>query len=301
MDGRGPAGSRRRLGAELRRLRTKAGLHLDQVAERVPCSTSKISRLETGKGSPKAADVQRLMDIYGVGSGAESEMLLRLVRDSRGHGWWERYTDGVTPERFVLDDSNRYTALEDDATAVRTFSIVAVHGLVQTAAYARAVIGALLPHHPAAEIEQLVTLRLKRQEALTRAVDPLRYSAVVDESVLCRVVGGPEVMREQLQHLLRVVELPAVELRILPFTAGMHRAHAGRFTILEFPDAVGPPVVYVEGPAGDSYLEAEADVAVYQDVLADAAGRALDPAASADLVARYLHDLAPRARKATPP
>ena len=302
MDGQGPAGSRRRLGAELRRLRTKAGLHLDRVAEQVPCSTSKISRLETGKGSPKAADVQRLMEIYGVGPGAEAEMLLRLVRDSRGHGWWERYTDGVTPERFVLDDSNRYTALEDDATAVRTFDIVAVHGLVQTEAYARAVISALLPHHSAVEIEQLVTLRLKRQEALTRAEDPLRYSAVVDESVLCRVVGGPEVMRGQLQHLLRVADaVPTVDLRILPFSEGMHRAHAGRFAILEFPEPVGPPVVYVEGPAGASYLESEADVAVYEDVLADAAARALDPAASVALVDRYLHDLAPRARKATTP
>jgi transcriptional regulator with XRE-family HTH domain len=301
MSGQGPAGSRRRLGAELRRLRTKSGLHLDQVAARVPCSTSKISRLETGKGSPKPADVQRLMEIYGVGAGAESEMLLRLARDSRGHGWWERYTDGVTPERFVLDDSNRYTALEDDATAVRTFDIVALHGLVQTAGYARAVVSALLPHHPAVEIEQLVTLRLKRQEALTRATDPLHYSAVVDESVLSRVVGGPAVMREQLEHLLRVAEVPTVELRVLPFSAGMHRAHAGRFTILEFPEPVGPPVVYVEGSAGVSYLEAETDVAVYRDVLADAADRALDPAASARLVDRYLHDLAPRARKAVPP
>lgn len=301
MSGQGPAGSRRRLGAELRRLRTKSGLHLDQVAEQVPCSTSKISRLETGKGSPKPADVQRLMEIYGVGAGAESEMLLRLARDSRGHGWWERYTDGVTPERFVLDDSNRYTALEDDAVAVRTFDIVALHGLVQTAGYARAVVSALLPHHPAVEIEQLVTLRLKRQEALTRALDPLHYSAVVDESVLSRVVGGPAVMREQLEHLLRVAQVPTVELRVLPFSAGMHRAHAGRFTILEFPEPVGPPVVYVEGSAGTSYLEAETDVAVYQDVLADAADRALDPAASARLVDRYLHDLAPRARKATPP
>jgi transcriptional regulator with XRE-family HTH domain len=301
MDGQGPAGSRRRLGAELRRLRTEAGLHLDRVAEQVPCSTSKISRLETGKGSPKAADVQRLMEIYGVGPGAEAEMLLRLVRDSRGHGWWERYTDGVTPERFVLDDSNRYTALEDDAVAVRTFDVVALHGLVQTAGYARAVMSAFLPHHPAAEIEQLVTLRLKRQEALTRAVDPLRYSAVVDESVLSRVVGGPDVMREQLQHLLRVAEVPTVDLRVLPFSAGMHRAHTGRFAVLEFPAAVGPPVVHVEGSAGTSYLEAETDVAVYEEVFADAARRALDPAASVTLVDRYLHDLAPRVRKATTP
>lgn len=285
----GPAGSRRRLGAELRRLRTRCGLNLDQVAAEARCSTSKISRLETGKGSPKLLDVQRLMSIYGVTSDIESDMLLRLVRDSRGHGWWEPYTDGVTPERFVLDDSSKYTALEADAVSIRSFDVVALHGLLQTADYARAVVEALLPHRSQDEIGQLVELRLKRQEALVDRDPPLDYFTVVDESMLCRVVGGPAVMAEQLRALQRVAGLPNVSVQVLPFSAGMHRAHFGRFAIMEFDDGAAGGVVYVEGSAGDQYLESDADVALYKNVLADAAERALSPSASLDLIGNYLH------------
>lgn len=290
----GPAGSRRRLGAELRRLRTNAGMHLDQVAAAVPCSTSKISRLETGKGSPKLVDVRRLMEIYGVSSETESDMLLRLVHDSRGRGWWEPYTEGVTAERFILDDSNRYPALEADAVAVATFDVVFLHGLLQTAEYARAVIGALLPLHTTEEVDQLVALRLKRQEALTRRADPIRYSAVIDESVLQRAIGGPQVMAAQLRALQAAAGRPNVDLRVFPLAAGMHRAHAGRFAVLDFGAGLGSAVVYVEGPAGDSYLDAEGDVSLYQDVFADAAERALDASASIAMIARYLDVLAPR-------
>ena len=112
----GPAGPRRRLGAELRRLRTVQGLHLDEVAGQLRCSTSKISRLETGKGVPKASDVRALIRLYEVVSDAEQEMLLRLVRESRSEGWWQSYTDGVAPDRFVLDVQARYTALETEAS-----------------------------------------------------------------------------------------------------------------------------------------------------------------------------------------
>lgn len=289
--GQGPAGSRRRLGAELRRLRTNAHLHLDQVAAEVPCSASKISRLETGKGSPKLADVRRLMEIYGVTSETESDMLQRLVRDSRGRGWWEPYTDGVTPERFVLDSAARYTALETDASAVHAFDVIALHGLMQTPAYAHAVLEAFLPQHSEEEIEQLVELRARRQEAITRSVDPLVYSAVVDESMLTRFVGGPATMVEQLRAIQRLVELPNVTIQVFPFTGGMHRAHVGHFSILEFADGTSPDLVYVEGPAGDQYLDGESDVVLYKDVLADAAAKALPPAASLRLVGRYLDDL----------
>jgi transcriptional regulator with XRE-family HTH domain len=290
MSGQGPAGSRRRLGAELRRLRTKRGLHLDQVAELVPCSTSKISRLETGKGSPKPADVARLLEIYGIGPGAEADMLQRLARDSRGRGWWEPYTEGVTPERFVLDDSNRYTALEADAAAVRSFDGFVLHGLMQTADYTRTVLRAFLPQHPASEIEQLVELRQRRQEALTRSTDPLTFSAVVDESMLNRQVGGPAVMVEQLRHMRALAALPNVPLRVLPFRAGLHRAHVGHFALLEFRGPTTPDVVYIEGPAGDHYLEGDGDVALYRDVFADVHQRALGPAATFDLLDRYLED-----------
>lgn len=290
VSAQGPAGSRRRLGAELKRLRANSGLHLDEVAARMGCSASKISRLETAKGSPKPVDVQKLMGIYGVTSATESDMLMRLVRDGRGHGWWEPYVEGVTPERFVLEDSAKYTALEEDAIAIRSFDVIAVHGLLQTADYARAVMTALLPQHPPEEIGQLVELRLKRQEALVHRVPPLEYSAVVDESVLSRVIGGPIVMEEQLRAIRDAARLPNVTVQILPFSAGMHRAHAGRFAILEFADQ--PDLIYVEGPAGDRYLDLESDVVIYHDVLADAADRALSPADSLDLVRSYL-DRAP--------
>ncbi|MBC8091969.1 MAG: helix-turn-helix domain-containing protein [Pseudonocardia sp.] len=294
VSAQGPAGSRRRLGAELRRLRTNSGLHLDAVAEQMKCSMSKISRLETGKGAPKVLDVQRLMRIYGVTSETETDMLTRLARDSRGHGWWEPYTEGVTPERFVLDDSSKYPSLEADAVAIRSFDLVALHGLLQTADYARAVVSALLPQHSREEIDLLVELRMKRQEALDRRQPVLRYAAVLDESVLRRVVGSREVMARQLAAVIEVARRPNVSVQVMPYEAGMHRAHFGRFAILEFPDDLASDVVFVEGPAGDTYLESESDVAVYKDVFDDVAEAALDRDSSLALLARYIDVHAPR-------
>src|SRR3954468_11744523 len=151
-----PIGSRRRLGAELRRLRNDAGLTLDEVAGRMTCSTSKISRLETGKGIPKVPDVRELMRIYGVGSGDVEIELLRLVHEAREHGWWEPLADAVQPERYVLDSPGRYPALENDATSAWTFSASLVHGLLQTEDYARAMSNAFLPHHSIEDIDRLV-------------------------------------------------------------------------------------------------------------------------------------------------
>jgi transcriptional regulator with XRE-family HTH domain len=291
----GPAGPRRRLGAELRRLRTSAGMHLDQVAEQLGVSTSKISRLETGKGLPKVADVRGLIRIYDVRSENEQEMLLRLVRDSRTPGWWESYTDGVHPERFVLDSPGRYEALETEATEVRSFDPTALTGLLQTEDYARAVLAAQLPHSSPQEIDQLVELRLRRQDALRRTDRaPLALTAVLDEAVLRRVVGGGEVMAAQMRCLLEWTERDNVTVRVLPFAAGLHRAHAGLFVILRIPEALGSDVVYIEGHAGETCLENESDVDLYKEVLADVLARALSPAATRDIVGRYLDDHVPR-------
>jgi transcriptional regulator with XRE-family HTH domain len=291
----GPAGPRRRLGAELRRLRSSAGLHLDQVAGQLRCSTSKISRLETGKGIPKAADVRELIRIYGVVADTEREMLLRLVRESRTEGWWESYVDGVASERFFLDEPGRYAALEDDAVALRSFDYGILHGLLQTPDCARAVLTAQLPHHSRHEIDQLVELRERRQEALTRP-EPLRLTAVVDESGLVRTVGGPAVMAAQLHHLLGMTELPNVTVRVLPFTAGFRRAHMGHFMILEIPAALGSDIVYAEGHAGETFLEVESDVDLYRDVFDDALARSLEPGKSREVVRRCAHDHAPRGK-----
>jgi transcriptional regulator with XRE-family HTH domain len=283
-----PIGSRRRLGAELRRLRAKTGLTLDEVAEQMTCSTSKISRLETGKGVPKVPDVRELMRIYGVASDTERDMLLRLVRDGREHGWWESYTEGVQPERFVMDSPGRYPALETEAVTVRAFEVAWVHGLLQSREYTRAVLEALLAgRHDPSEIDRLVELRLRRQEALVDREPPLELAVVLDESVLGRVVGTPAATARALQVVLDRADLPNVTVQVLPLAAGLHRAHAGSFVVLGFPSGVGVDVVYIEGHAGDTYLESRSDVDLYKDVLADVSARALDPAASRALIRRY--------------
>jgi len=286
----GPVGPRRRLGAELRRLRNGAGLHLDQVAVQLHCSTSKISRLETGKGIPKPGDVRELIRIYGADG--ERDRLMLLVRESRTEGWWESYTDGVTRDRFVLDVQQRYTALETEASAVRSYGPAILHGLLQAPAYTRAMMTLLLPHHTPQEIEQLVELRVRRQEALTVRVPPLELSVVLDEAVLRRPVGGPEVMAEQLRSLLVTAGLRSVSLQVMPFEAGLHRVQAGRFDILEFADESVPDLVYIEGHTGETYVENASDVDVYKDILADAVDHALPPGASRAMITRYLHEYA---------
>jgi transcriptional regulator with XRE-family HTH domain len=286
----GPAGPRRRLGAELRRLRSAAGLHLNEVAETLGCSTSKVSRLETGKGVPKASDVLRLIRLYRAE--ADEEALLQLVRDSRTEGWWTTYTDGVQPERFFLDAPGRYPALETDAVALRSFDFGTLHGLLQIPEYTRAVLSAQLPHHSAKEIEQLVELRVRRQDWLRRA-DPLQVTAVVDESALLRVVGGPDVMAAQLRHLLDLMELPHIVVRVLPFGVGLRRCHQGHFMLLEIPDDRGSDVVYIEGHAGETFLEGESDVDVYRDVFDDALAHSLDGRASREAVRIHAIRFAP--------
>lgn len=283
-----PLGSRRRLGAELRRLRTKKKLTLDEVAERMTCSTSKISRLETGKGIPKVPDVRELLRIYGVSAGTEEEMLLRLVHDGREQGWWESYTEGVQPERFMMDSPARYAALETEASAIRVFEVAVLHGLLQTRAYTRAVLNAILSDRDPDEIDHLVEFRVGRQQAFTDHDPPVDLSVVLDESSLRRVVGSPPEMVEQLQMLLELSHRPNVTLRVLPFGVGVHRALAGPFVVLEFPPGVGADIVYIEGHAGDQYLEREGDVDLYKDVFTDATRRALDPDATRGLINQYM-------------
>jgi transcriptional regulator with XRE-family HTH domain len=282
----GPAGPRRRLGVELRQLRRRADLQLIEVARELDCSASKISRLENGKGIPRMPDVVALMQLYDVADDERRERLTQLVHESREQGWWERYTDGVQAERFVMNAPARYTALETEAVRVRSFEVAWVHGLLQAPEYARAVLDALLSERTGSEVDRLVELRLRRQEALTQRTPPLRLEVVLDESVLSRVVGSPEVMAAQLRYLRERSELPNVTVRVLPFSIGLHRAHAGPFQILEFADNVGADVVFIESPSGETY-ENESDVDLYKDVLADVADRALDPDASRDIVHRY--------------
>lgn len=263
-----PLGSRRRLGAELRRLRTRSGLTLDEVAVRMTCSTSKISRLETGKGIPKIPDVQELMRIYGVSSDTEREMLLRLVHGGREHGWWEPVVEGL-PHDLVVDPSVRHAGLETEALRVTAFEIVYVHGLLQTADYARAVLESSPGDREEGDIERLLELRRRRQEALVREESPLTFSVVLDESVLHRVVGSPEIMADQLRHLSEMSRRHNVNVRVLPFTAGSRRGHAGAFGVLEFPPGAGSDIAYLEGHTGLTHLDTHQDVETFRAVFGD--------------------------------
>ena len=281
-----PTGARRRLGAELRRLRLNAGLKLEDAARGLRCSASKISRLENGKGVPRPVDVDALLALYGGVEGMEAEMLRRLVAQSRTRGWWEPFTEGLRTERYVLPAPGRYAAVETDATGVDAFDLSVLHGLLQTPDYARAVLAARLPGHDGWEIDQLVHLRRRRHEALT-SDPPLRLRSVIDESVLARATGGPSVMADQLDRLLELSRLPNVILLVLPFSAGVQRAHAGRFSVLAIPDELGSDLVHTEGHAGESFLDTARDLETYRRVLADARADALEPEASRALIAHH--------------
>lgn len=285
-----PIGSRRRLGAELRRLRNESGLTLDDVAARMTCSTSKISRLETGKGIPKVPDVRELIRIYGVSSDSVEDMLLRLVHDGREQGWWETLADGVQSERNLLDPRGRYVPLENDATAICSFDMAIFHGLLQSERYTRAVIAPMLTDHTDAEIDSLIMIRKKRQEALRRAESPPRVVAVVDEAVFHRQVGSPEIMVEQFEYVRYMAEFDNVEIRVLPYRAGALRAHGGDFVLLEIPAALGSSVVYIESHAGDRFLDGESDVDLYRDIHSDAVRQALSRSASRSYIVDRLDE-----------
>jgi hypothetical protein len=248
--------------------------------------------LETGKGVPKVPDVRELMRIYGVVSDTEQDMLLRLVHDGREQGWWESYTEGLQPERFMMDSPARYAAMETEAISIRVFEVAVLHGLLQTPDYTRAVLDAILPDRGPEEIDRLVEFRHGRQQAFAERDPPVDLTVMLDESTLRRVVGGAAVMADQLRLLLDLSRRPNITIRVLPFGEGFHRALAGPFVVLEFPPGIGADVVYIESHAGDQYLERPSDVDLYKDVFADATRRALDPEASRGLISRCLsmHD-----------
>src|SRR5262249_16057005 len=194
---------------------------------RIRSSESKISRMELGRVSFKERDIVDLLTLYGVNDQDERERLLALTRSANTPGWWHRYGD-LLPNWF-----QSYLGLEASATMIRTYEVQFVPGLLQTAAYARAVI--LLAHAgaPAADIDRRVNLRMARQEILDRPERPQLW-VVMDEAVLRRPVGGTEVMCQQLEALAEATKRPNVRLQIIPFHVGGHAAFGGAFTILRF-------------------------------------------------------------------
>ncbi|MFF8958839.1 helix-turn-helix transcriptional regulator [Streptomyces sp. NPDC014894] len=249
-----PTVRRRRLGLELRRLRELKGMTAEEVAERLLVSQSKISRLENGRRSISQRDVRDLCGVYEVDDHRIVDSLMQMAKDSRQQGWWHAFGD--IPYSV-------YIGLETDAASLRVYEPQVVPGLLQTRPYAEALIAGALPESGGADVEKRVSVRMRRQERIKADELPLRLWAVIDEAALHRVVGGEQLMREQLEYLIELSLLPHVTVQVLPFEMGAHPGINGQYAILEFPDATDSSVVYIEGVTSDLYLEKANDVHKY--------------------------------------
>jgi hypothetical protein len=249
------------LGAQLRRLRERAGVTRSDAGWAIRASESKISRMELGRVGFKERDIDDLLSLYGVSDAAERARLLELARDANDRGWWHRYSD-VTPDWF-----DAYLGLEAAAELIRTYEIQFVPGLLQIPAYTRAVARLTSGNERSeAEIDKLVALRKTRQAALRRD-HPLRLWAVVEESVLWRPIGGTDVLREQLGALIEAIHRPNITLQIIPLGSAGHAATGGAFSVLRFPQSDLPDVVYLEHLTSALYLDKRDDLDAYTHVL----------------------------------
>jgi transcriptional regulator with XRE-family HTH domain len=248
------------LGTQLRRLREQRRITLDQAGHAIRASHSKVSRMEHGRVGFRARDVADLLTLYGVADEDDRTALLALAGRANHPGWWHDFGD-VLPSWFET-----YVGLEAAADVIRNYEVQFVPGLLQSEDYARAVVLLGFPDAPEEEIHRRVGLRVARQELL-RAPEPPHLWAVLDEAVLRRPLGGPEVMRGQIDHILRVIELPNVTVQIAPFSIGGHAAAGGPFSVLRFAQPDLPDIVYLEQLTSAVYLDKPNDVDRYLEVM----------------------------------
>jgi transcriptional regulator with XRE-family HTH domain len=252
----GPMVRRRELAAVLRALRVSAGMTIEQVADRLLCSPSKVSRMETGFRTVTMRDVRDLCDLYRVADSQRRD-LMELAREGRKPGWWQSYDLHYAT----------FLGLEADATSIDNFEVSVFPGLLQTADYARAIIEKMSLHPSPEKIDKGVAARLKRQQLLIQD-NPPPLRVIVDESALRRIIGSPSVMKAQLDHIIKISSLPNVSVQVIPYDTGAYPALDSCFTILEFASPV-PGVIYVEGLIGLIYLERPQDVERYQRIFRD--------------------------------
>lgn len=258
--GSGPTALRILLGSQLRKLREAKNVTREEAGHIIRGSESKISRMELGRVGFKERDVADLLTLYGVVDEEARAAVLDLVATANEPGWWHRFND-VLPTWFQA-----YVGLEEAATRIRTYEVQFVPGLLQTKEYARAVVTAGAAGIGAEEIARRVDLRLERQKIFDKPDGPV-FWAVIDEAALRRPIGGVEVMRAQIEHLIDLMRQPNITIQIMPFSYGGHSAEGGAFSILRFADTDLPDVVYVEQLASALYLDKREDVDRYTEVM----------------------------------
>lgn len=271
----GPTTRRRQLGADLRRLRERKGLTLEEAGTRVGISKATLSRYETKEGTVKWPAVDALCREYEA-SDEERLALVELAKGAKIQGWWRSLADPI-PESM-----NLMLTLEDEVVREDHFACMYVPGLLQTRAYAEAVHRASEVHCPDREVQHMVDIRMKRQELLDRD-EPPHIWCVVDEAALRRQVGGPAVMKEQLEHLLELTERPHVTIQVLPFSQGAHAAAVGSFVVLRGPSPE-LDVVYVDLLGGGLFMEKKQELERYRLAFEYLSAQALDFESSAELI-----------------
>lgn len=273
-----PVIRRRELGTLLRALRVSAEMTIEEVAGRLLCSPSKVSRMETGYRSVALRDVRDLCDLYQVDD-VQRDHLMELSREGRRQGWWES---------FDLPFAT-FIGLEADASSIDIYHAAIIPGLLQTEDYARAIIESTATEYNRELTEKGLTVRLTRQRLLTQE-DPPQLHVIMDEAALRRVIGGPAVMKAQLDHLVEKSSLPNVTIQIIPYDSGAHPALDSSFTILELPSPM-PGVIYVEGLFGLIYLERHQEVERYQQIFRELQSIAVTEQESIAFIAKASRDL----------
>lgn len=273
----------RRLAAELRRLRADAELSREQVEAETGVNEGTLYRLETARARPQRRTLVALLSLYQVEDPLRTD-LLDIARTADGQGWLRPYHSEL-PEEYAA-----YISFETEASSVRNYESLFVPGLLQTEDYARAVIAGTLPMASTTEVEQRVQARMERQERLTTG-NPLLLWAIVDEAAIRRSVGGRQIMRAQLLHLVEVMDQPNVTLQIIPFDVGAHPGMPGSFVYMEFAEPGDPELVYVDTLAGDLFLEADADLRRYAGLFDHLRAGALSPANTKSMFSTVIKNL----------
>jgi transcriptional regulator with XRE-family HTH domain len=272
-----PTLRRRQLGSLLRQLRTERGLSIDEVTDRAMFSATKLSRLETGRVGASPRDIRDLCIVYGITDPAERDRLMTLAREGKQRAWWQQ---------FDLPYGT-YVGLEAEAASISQYESDIVPGLLQVEDYARAILEAGDPPLDTPAIEGRIKARIRRQALLDRDDAPLRhFHCIVDEGALRRPIGGPAVMRAQLERIVAAADLTKITFQVIPFAVGAHPGLDSNFAILEIADPTVNDVVYVEGAVGNIYLETAADLVRYRRIFSRLQSIALDPEGSVAMVSR---------------
>lgn len=276
MTGTSPTARQRELGTRMRGLRNEHNMTVEEVAEKLLCSATKISRLETGARRPSLRDVRDLCELYEVDESTSAE-LMSLAREARAAGWWTQYND------LNLDP---LIGLEEAATDITCYAMNYIPGLLQTKEYAQGIIETIAPKMDPQIVAQRVEARMRRQQVLEKDSPP-GYQVLLDESVLRRGVGGPATMAAQIDKVLAAVTRGKVIVQIIPFDAGAYVAADGYFVLLEFAEGSDLwPVVFIEGLAGNQYLDRKVDIARFRETIDYLRARALSSADSVKLMTK---------------